>query len=214
MTPHVPLWNERTYRDFTFLNNQERLLYTWPQLTRESVVLDLGAYHGDWSAAILHSYHPRRLVLIEPVYNFASIMKARFQDYPLVEVYQVALGPRDCQADLLLSDDASRLVQSRDADEPHPRERINMRDAAKFLQQHHLDQIDLCKINIEGSEYDLLDYLASQNLLVQFTTLLVQFHDFIPEAASRYENIAFHLAETHTCLWRFPFVWEAWQRNA
>ena len=69
--------------------------------------------------------------------------------------------------------------------------------------------IALCKINIEGMEYDLLDYMMP--FISEIKHLQVQFH-LIPDHEKRYKRIADQLSKTHKLSWRYPFVWESWER--
>lgn len=74
--------------------------------------------------------------------------------------------------------------------------------------------IALCKINIEGGEYDLMEYILNSGLQGNVQNFQIQFHR-IPKIRykSRYENIAKKLLKTHSITWRQPFVWENWRLN-
>lgn len=83
-------------------------------------------------------------------------------------------------------------------------------DIAPYLQR----EIAVCKVNIEGGEYDLLEYIIRKGLHKNIKYLQVQFH--IVEGMDweeRYKWIAETLSATHTLQWRYPFVWESWQRK-
>lgn len=73
-----------------------------------------------------------------------------------------------------------------------------------------IPHIDLAKINIEGGEYDLLPALADQGALCRIRRLLIQFHLFQPDFIAKRDVIRDKLAETHGCVWEYPFVWEEW----
>lgn len=83
-------------------------------------------------------------------------------------------------------------------------------DIAPFLQR----EVALCKINIEGSEYDLLEYIIRKGLHKNIKYLQVQFHvvDGL-DWEERYKCIAEALSLTHKLTWRYPFVWESWERK-
>jgi hypothetical protein len=76
-----------------------------------------------------------------------------------------------------------------------------------------LGPVALMKLNIEGLEFELLDALLGGGGIANVDNLLIQFHDFVPDAAARRTSIQQQLMRTHEQLWDFPFVWEAWQRR-
>ena len=82
-------------------------------------------------------------------------------------------------------------------------------DIAKYLQS----EVALCKINIEGGEYELLQYIISKGLMKNIKNLQVQFHYIEGKDCEKmYSVIEGLLSLTHRQTWRFPFVWENWER--
>lgn len=83
-------------------------------------------------------------------------------------------------------------------------------DIVPYLQK----EIRLVKINIEGGEYQLLDYIIEKGLIGNIAELQVQFH-LIEGADSEkeYNLLAKRLSMTHKLTWRYPFVWENWARK-
>lgn len=83
-------------------------------------------------------------------------------------------------------------------------------DIAPYLS----DDVQVCKINIEGMEYDLLDYIMDKELMSKIGHLQVQFHMIEGvDVEARYASIVKRLEETHRLEWRYPFCWESWQRK-
>lgn len=82
-------------------------------------------------------------------------------------------------------------------------------DIAKFLQS----EVALVKINIEGGEYQLIDYIIETGCIRNIKNLQVQFH-YVAGADSEkeYQLLAKRLTMTHKLTWRHPFVWENWER--
>ena len=75
------------------------------------------------------------------------------------------------------------------------------------------DGVDLMKINIEGSEFPLLERMIDCDLLGEVRCFLIQFHEWHPGAYRRRRRIQRALAKTHTKVWDYPFIWEKWQRR-
>ena len=70
--------------------------------------------------------------------------------------------------------------------------------------------LDLVKVNIEGGEFELLDRMYEVGLLAKTRTVLVQFHEFGPDAYRARRRIRRHLSERHRETWGYPWVWERW----
>lgn len=83
-------------------------------------------------------------------------------------------------------------------------------DIAPYLQ----DKVALVKINIEGGEYKLIDYIIETGCIGNITNLQVQFH-LIEGANSEkeYELLAKRLSVTHNLVWRYAFCWENWEKK-
>ena len=83
--------------------------------------------------------------------------------------------------------------------------------AADFIAGQSISRIDLMKINIEGGEYDLLEHLIDSGVIGAIADVQVQFHDFVPHAEKRMEEIQRRLSETHELTWQYKFIWENWK---
>lgn len=83
-------------------------------------------------------------------------------------------------------------------------------DIAPYLQS----EVALCKINIEGGEYELLKYIIKKGLHKNIKNIQVQFHivDSFDYVAA-YNEIEKDLLKTHSKTWSYPFCWESWRRN-
>lgn len=82
-------------------------------------------------------------------------------------------------------------------------------DISPYLQE----EIALCKINIEGGEYELLSYIIGLGLHVNVKNFQVQFHQVDGISAGSYVEIANDLTKTHTRTWGLSYVWENWERK-
>lgn len=79
-----------------------------------------------------------------------------------------------------------------------------------FLNLVGWDRIDHFKLNCEGMEYEILDYIIANELMPLIKTLHVQFHPILADSNARYEAIAVGLSKTHDLDFRDPWVWESW----
>ena len=82
-----------------------------------------------------------------------------------------------------------------------------------FLNEFKIDEVDLIQINIEGDEYDLLDYMIENKLIRRFKNIQIQFHLNIENCIQRRDIIRDKLLENNFEInFDYPFVWESWKR--
>lgn len=83
-------------------------------------------------------------------------------------------------------------------------------DIRPFLQ----NEVALLKMNIEGGEYELLNFMINERCHEKVRNFQIQFHlvDGI-DTEDYYSKIALFLGITHELTWRVPFVWENWRRK-
>lgn len=171
-------------------------------------VLDVGGYNGDFAAEIFKRYKAN-VFIVEPVVEFADKIEKRFSSNPFIRVFKLGLADSDGVFDFFVDGDSSTAVRENGG----ARTKVIFRDVKKFLDELNIDNWDLMKINIEGSEYDLLNRLINTGRIQQFHFLLVQFHLFVPGAKQKYWTLTKHLSHTHKLCWRYPFIWELWERR-
>lgn len=83
-------------------------------------------------------------------------------------------------------------------------------DIAEYIKQ----EIAVCKINIEGGEYLLLDHIIETGCIEKIRNLQVQFHVIEGQDYKQYyELLAKRLSFTHELSWRYPYCWENWVRK-
>jgi FkbM family methyltransferase len=178
-------------------------------LDSDSIVLDVGGYIGEWSEQISSRYGST-IHAFEPAPASIQKFRERLGDAPNVELHPYGLGAANNQVPFALEGPGSMVSAKRGT---FGATVIEMRDVATFLDSLGVDQIDLCKVNIEGGEYDLLDRCIETGWLSRMRVLSVQFHEWHPKAYSRRAAIRRALSRTHVEVWDYPFVWELWRRK-
>lgn len=187
---------------------REDLRYDYP-LTRDSVVVDVGGYHGDFTYGIVKRFQCR-VIVIEPVVRFCSHMMARFEHEPLVTIKQCALtGPPYGMAEIQISGNCSSFDVG---DRPViGRDMVERCDPAAMFSMD--ESFDLLKINIEGGEYELIDRLVATGLISRFRFVQVQTH-CAPDQEFLVTRMRSLLSKTHEYSWVFNNVrWESWERR-
>jgi FkbM family methyltransferase len=180
-------------------------------LDRESVVMDVGGFKGDFCAAITSKFNCRVFVF-EPVPKFYNICAARFASDDRVTCLNFGLCDIDGSFSILNDGDASSLC--RDETLGLASDSVVVRRFDKVFSELCVNRIDLIKINIEGGEFSLLDHMISSGLISYVEHLQVQFHNFVPNAENLRMGLRRLLSETHEEVWCFPFIWESWRRRS
>jgi FkbM family methyltransferase len=174
-------------------------------LNASSVVFDVGAYTGLWSEAMSKRYSCR-IQAFEPVRRFYLAAAKRLGSHPNVQVHNFGLWTSRRTMEVGISEDSSGLFS--DA----PKEMCQFDNISQWVR--FFGKVDVIGMNCEGSEYALLDHLARSGEIARVRFLLVQFHDIRQlEPAGLYKDICFGLAGTHDLKWRYPFIWECWEKK-
>jgi FkbM family methyltransferase len=178
-------------------------------LDERSTVLDVGAYVGEWSEEIADRYGST-IFAFEPNPRAFRRLEARFRERPNVMCFEYGLAGADARAALALDGPGSTID---DRPGSFGSTEVQLRDVAAVIEELGLPQIDLCKMNIEGGEYDVFDRLIGTGLIARMRIVSVQFHEWHPHAYRRRRAIRRRLRRTHEEVWNHPFIWELWRRR-
>ncbi len=173
-------------------------------LNPDSVVWDLGGYHGDFAAQINQRYSCRVFVF-EPMPAFHAQCVARFAGNEKITCLKFGLSDKAGWFDISESADASSFVRGNGAGR-----QAELRPISEMFDELEVNFVDLLKINIEGGEFDVLPALIHSGLIDRVRYIQVQFHNFLPGAPAKRDAIRNALVNTHVEMWNYPFVWESW----
>lgn len=168
----------------------EHLRYRYP-LNENSIVVDMGAYRGEWSDKIYDEFGCE-LILFEPTDNIHYAKYGRkIQACAWIENTEVRTNGAFYYTSMI-HDNEVGLTKYRAVD----------------VMEHLPEKIDLLKINVEGAEYDLLNYMIEKDIIKNIKYLQIQFHitdkfDYV----DRYTKIKWKLLQTHDIMWDCEFVW-------
>lgn len=169
--------------------------YEYP-LTKDDLVIDLGAYRGEWASEIWDRYKCQ-IIVVDPGPWIVG--------FPHGEVINKAAGIGNAKVQF-----GGQFYYTSSFEEPtHEFETFDINALVSSF-----DEVALCKINVEGMEYDILPRLIEDGLHKRIRNLQVQFHliEGLP-VDKWYLDIASKLSETHRLDWQYPFCWESWRRK-
>jgi FkbM family methyltransferase len=168
-------------------------------LNENSIVVDLGARHGDWASLIREKYNSK-IFCFEIVEEFYLDLKNKgyntFRYAVIDKDGEVSIGIEESEASIY-NNNKIFTVQS-----------IAASNIFKLINEV---KIDLLKINVEGAEYPILENLIETGEINKIENIQVQFHLFDGKENKQYDIISDNLNKTHYLTWRFPFVWENWK---
>lgn len=180
-------------------------------LDENSVVIDLGGYKGQFASDLFAKYRCNVLVF-EPISEYYDLIQDRFKRNPKIEAFKFALGEQEKTEFFYLDNDGTSINNKSGRDESFKQEVI-FRDIEAFFKEKNITSVDLIKINIEGGEYDLLEYILEKDMAKIFKNIQVQFHKYIANSEEKMVSIQTKLQKTHEINWQYRFVWENWVRK-
>lgn len=168
---------EKIIKEHTFFDNL---------LREEIVIIDLGACKGEFTVEMDRLYKIKKSILVEA-------NPANFIQLPIKENYvlynNVISHMENLEVDFFEDPKSpynGSMVFNYFNGINHKIKTITL---DKILEENSIDYIDILKIDIEGSEYDLLENI-SEKILSITKQLTVEFHDFVnPELKSRTSEI-------------------------
>lgn len=184
-------------------NPWEDLATRWIGIGTESIVVEVGGYHGMWAFRMAERYNPK-LYIFEPQLWCIPIIKEVLKDYQ-PHIYPFALGKRSCDfAGFEHETDGFTFEVKEDRGWGHYTAR--MEDMKKVFKKEKLMDIDIMQMNAEGWEFVLIPYMFELNILPK--VFMFQGHDQEREPAIRKL-----LATRYISLWDHGTALSAWSRN-
>src|SRR5256885_4666383 len=126
-----------------------------PLVPPDSIVLDIGAYKGEWTAYVLRAAsvlgRSLHLIAFEPCTTTRSMLANRFAHEQRVEVLGTALSAESGHA-FFYANFAGSGTSSLHAASGNQQERVAVTTLDDFLGQRQVRQIAFAKIDVEGSD--------------------------------------------------------------
>jgi FkbM family methyltransferase len=203
----IPFLEEKQHKRVAkwLTHNGDNTLRLDYDLNKQSVVFDLGGYHGQWSSDI-YSKYLCTIFIFEPYVPYFDLIKTRFEKNSDINVFDFGLASKNQEIEIYFDQDSTSIIKKTSKGS-----RIKLNSFLSFVQDRNIGFIDLIKINIEGAEFDLLEHICDSGFQSNIKNLQIQFHDFFPDSDSKVKLIRERLSETHKPTFIFDFVWENWE---
>lgn len=140
------------------------------------VIIDLGACRGEFIEEMNNSYTIEKAVLVEANPNNFKVLPKR-DNYILYN-------------NIISNTDGENMVFFEDCNSPYNgssvfnyfsavvKHNISSISLSRIMEDNNIQHVDVLKVDIEGSEYTLLDKL-DRNIFDKIRQITVEFHDFI-----------------------------------
>jgi FkbM family methyltransferase len=192
-------------------NGDETHIFNY-NINENSIIIDLGGYHGVWVEKFLEKIHPisPKVILVEPVTQFYDHLITKFKNYKNVIIMNcgVSTDGKESTKDLFFSSDGSstNFKEGRSI-------KIDTLPIDKILSNNNLEFVDLIQINIEGDEYSLMEYMVESGIINKFKNIQIQYHLGIEGDRDRRDKIQKKMLNNDFKKnYDYPFVWESWTK--
>jgi FkbM family methyltransferase len=175
-------------------------------LTKNSIVLDLGGYEG-WFTEQINVKYGSKLFCFEPIKEYALLIDMKFKKFNNIKVFPFAVSNKNGKDIIYFNENSSSTHVITEKSQE-----IECMTLSKIMEDNNINNIDLIKINIEGEEYSLLEDMITNNLHKKCNNIQVQFHVIVDNYEMRYDYIKYELEKTHRLTYNYPFVWENWEK--
>ena len=173
-------------------------------------IIDCGANLGMSIVYFKELYPEANIVAFEADEHVFSFLEKNVQSfgYKNVELVNKAVWNKDDVLSFIVEGGAGGRLEEQSENGNYTYKYVPCVSVRKYLMDK---KVDFFKIDIEGAEYPLLDYLFETGLIKVFKKTQVQFHDFDEDCLEKLLYMNRKLAETHQNTLCYPFVWEEWQ---
>ena len=173
----------------------------WDQFDNAPMLVDLGANVGRFATEFLAAYPSARLLLVEGDPYLTDILRRTFANCQQVRLFGGLVGAKSAASTpfYLCKVPEGNSGISRFSDSWAPGEsreiQLEMTSLPALLKLGGCEQVDLLKVDIEGSEWDVLgDLMEHEARLIR--QISVEFHDFMdPTLRPRTERCIARLQE-------------------
>ncbi|GAG68899.1 unnamed protein product, partial [marine sediment metagenome] len=149
-----------------------KLYYTHEGIGIDSIVFDIGSYYGSWAKTIADKYGAH-IYGFEPVQEFYRRARRGLKNYSKITMLPFGLGSHTRKETMFVSRDSSSLFFKKGKQET-----VRIISIEDFMSQFKIAFVDLACINIQGGEYELLNFMCSTGLVLKFNRILLQFHEY------------------------------------
>lgn len=144
----------------------------------DATVVDIGANVGSFTAYALHR-GAKKVYAVEPNSKALLSLRANFEGHKAVTIIPKGAG-KETRVEKLYYPRYNSTIASTDpnyvsGEKDVVSEEMHIATLPDLMKAHHIDKIDVLKIDTEGMEYDIFDAIGDE-ALKKMTSVIVEFH--------------------------------------
>jgi FkbM family methyltransferase len=152
--------------------------YRVPEELNPQIIVDVGANIGIASILLAHQFPKARIFAFEPVEENFLLLKKNISNYENIQAFLVALGSIDQVKEIFSSDNPKNFggfsFFSTGANTSLIK-KVQVKRAADYFPEIRISNVDLMKIDTEGSEFDILTNL-DPNMIKKISWIVGELH--------------------------------------
>ena len=178
-------------------------------LNEDSIIWIFGGYHGDYVQDIFNK-HKCNVYVFEPCISSYNILENRFSNDEKIRVFNYGISDKTGDVNFIDLGDASTIQNLHEDIHDRHVSVVSMKSFKDVYTELKLDTIDLLMMNVEGSEYAILNNIFENEYTEKIINYQIQFHTHVTGAQQMLEDIREELSKTHKQDWNYQWVWENW----
>lgn len=183
-----------------------RQIDIFPFLNEQSIVWEVGYWHGRWVREIVQRYNPF-IFAFEPIEEWYLDGKKEFAANSKIILFPFGLGNSTRLQKVGVKEDGTGMFC------PGKPRSVQIKSIVDFINENHTDEVDLLQSNCEGGEYEIFPALIESGLINRFKRISIQFHNYGEATVSQRKTIQDRLSKTYTSVFCFDWLWEFWVRK-
>lgn len=174
---------------------------------KDKRVVLLGGYLGESTEHYLN-LEAKEIVVFEPIEEYFEQLEKRFAGNPRVQLVKEAAWIKNEKLTFSMDGDGTGLSGKSDKSI-----QVKGMSLSDWLKTNSRGENFFMEMNIEGSEYPILDDLISTGAFAVIETLLVQFHDFTQDSEFQRAELRQKIRASHSEVFNYPWIWEKWSKK-
>ena len=184
-----------------------------------TAAIDVGAYSGEWTRALLRLFPGTRVLMIEPQQAKSAELDTLCSSHSGLDLATVLVGPKVAEDVLFYENDtASSVLEDANRDNS-PSRRLRMTTLDSLVQERQFPLPNLIKLDVQGYEVDVLkgasQSLTSTEVILMEMNLIAIYKGapLVHESVKYMADRGFHLYDIGT-FFRRPYDNALWQMDA
>ena len=161
----------------------EELHFDFNADTTPEVILDCGAHIGLTAVFFANKFPGARIFCVEPEQSNFELLKKNTAAYPNITCLQFGVWNKTTQLKIVDTMSGNWGFRTDETAEPGD-DVIPAISIDEIMSRFNLEKIDICKINIEGTEKELFEKNYS-NWLSRTKLVFIELHDHIREGCAK-----------------------------